>query len=152
MKIYRKRFIPNETIDISQDKVVFQDEKILVTKWIPIKPREDIGSGISYTIFDKGWKISKFFDKKGDFLFWYCDIIDYIFENDVLILIDLLVDVKIDQDGRTYEILDEDELEIAYKNGLIDISQKEDALKKLNELIKIIEDGSFPPSYLSDIC
>ena len=75
MKIYRKRYIPNEVVDISSDEIIYQDEKMIVTKWIPIKPRTDISKGVSYTMLDKGWKISKFYDLDGKLLYWYCDII-----------------------------------------------------------------------------
>ena len=118
MKIYRKRYIPNEIVDISKDEVIFKSDKLIVTKWIPINPREDIGSGISYAMLDKGWKISKFFDKNGNMIYWYCDIIDYNLEivdgEEVYTFIDLLVDVKVYPDG-TYEVLDENELDEALK-------------------------------------
>ena len=114
MKIFRKRYIPDEIIDISGDEVVLRDDKRLITKWIPIKPREDFAYGESCVYFDKGWKISKFFNEDGSLKYWYCDIIsyEYIEKDDTYIFTDLLLDVIIYPDG-SYKVLDEDELEEA---------------------------------------
>ncbi len=144
MKIFRKRYIPNEIIDISADEIVYQDEKLLVTKWIPIKPRTDVGRGVSYTMLDKGWKISKFYDHNDNLLYWYCDIIEHIMEEDSLTLIDLLVDVIIHEDG-VYEVVDVEELDEALADGLITEQQKEDALQKVSALTKLIDEKQFPP-------
>lgn len=150
MKIFRKRYIPNEIVDISSDEVVYKDEKLIVTKWVPIKPRNDMARGISYTMLDKGWKISKFFDKNDEFMFWYCDIIEHTYENDTYILTDLLVDLKVFPDG-SYEVLDLDELEEALQNGIITKEQKEDAINKLNGLIQVVKSGEFPPFAQRDV-
>lgn len=144
MKIYRKRYIPNEIIDISGDKVESVSEDLLITSWLPIHPRNDVAFGMSYTYLKKGWKISKFYDKDKNFLYWYCDIIDAQIKDEEYILVDLLVDIKVYPDGR-YEILDEEELDEALNKGLITKEQKEEALNKLNALLEIIKKGAFPP-------
>lgn len=144
MKIYRKRYIPNEIIDISGDKVESVNENLLITSWLPIHPRNDVAFGMSYTYLKKGWKISKFYDKDKNFLYWYCDIIDAQIKDEEYILVDLLVDIKVYPDGR-YEILDEEELDEALNEGLITKEQKEEALNKLNALLEIIKKGEFPP-------
>lgn len=144
MKIYRKRYIPNEIIDISGDKVESVNENLLVTSWLPIHPRNDVAFGMSYTYLKKGWKISKFYDKDKNFLYWYCDIIDAQIKDEEYILVDLLVDIKVYPDGR-YEILDEEELDEALNEGLITKEQKKEALNKLNALLEIIKKGEFPP-------
>lgn len=144
MKIYRKRYIPNEIIDISKDKVEYVDDELLVTSWLPIHSRNDVAFGISYAYLKKGWKISKFYDKDKNFLYWYCDIIDAQIKDEEYTLIDLLVDVKVYPDGK-YEILDEEELDEALKQKLITKKQKEEALNKLNALLEIIKHGEFPP-------
>lgn len=144
MKIYRKRYIPNEIIDISGDKVESVSEDLLVTSWLPIHPRNDVAFGMSYTYLKKGWKISKFYDKDKNFLYWYCDIIDAQIKDEEYILVDLLVDIKVYPDGR-YEILDEEELDEALNQGLITKEQKDEALNKLNALLETIKKGEFPP-------
>lgn len=144
MKIYRKRYIPNEIIDISGDKVESVSEDLLITSWLPIHPRNDVAFGMSYTYLKKGWKISKFYDKDKNFLYWYCDIIDAQIKDEEYILVDLLVDIKVYPDGR-YEILDEEELDEALNEGLITKEQKKEALNKLNALLETIKNGEFPP-------
>lgn len=146
MKIYRKRYIPNEIVDISGDELLYQDEEMIVTKWKPIHPKKDIAWGISYTLLNKGWKISKFYGFEDELRYWYCDIIEaeYDSENDVLTTTDLLVDLKIYPDGSN-EVLDLEELDEAIEEKLITVEQKEDAFEKLNELLKLVENKQFPP-------
>ena len=144
MKLLRKRFIPNETIDISKDEIVNRKDGLIVTKWLPIHPRGDIASGMSWTYYKEGYKISKFFDNDGNFLYYYCDIIDYSYnENeDCLTLIDLLVDIKYYPDGKL-EFLDFDELQEAYNESLIDGKLFLKAISNLNKLTDIIQNGDF---------
>ena len=56
-KFYRIRYVPDETIDISGDELVYIDDRLWITKWVPIKPRKDFYKGISYTFFKEGYKI-----------------------------------------------------------------------------------------------
>lgn len=144
MKIYRKRYIPNEIVDISGDKLLFLSDDIMITEWIPIKPRNDMSYGKSYTFFKEGWKISKFLNENKELICWYCDIIEANIENDEYTLTDLLVDIKIYPNGE-YEVLDMDELDEAVSHGLISEDKKEEALEKLNKLLEIIKKGEFPP-------
>lgn len=144
MKMFRKRFIPNETIDISNDEVIHKSDNLIITKWLPIHPRNDIGSGTSYVYFKDGFKISKFYDKDGNFLYYYCDIIDYAYnkEEDTYTFIDLLVDIKYYGNGKI-EFLDFDELQQAYNEGLIDSKRLLKAINTVNKLAQKIFDGSF---------
>lgn len=144
MKIYRKRYIPNEIVDISNDRVILLTDELMVTEWLPINPRNDIAYGKSYTFFKKGWKISKFYDTNKELLCWYCDIIESKVENEEYTLIDLLVDVKIYPNGE-YEVLDLDELDEAVSHGLISEEKREEALEKLEALLDVIKSGNFPP-------
>ena len=41
----RKRFIPEEEVDISGDEVLYDDGALIVTRWLPIRARNDIGWG-----------------------------------------------------------------------------------------------------------
>ena len=145
MKIYRKRYIPNEIVDISGDRVILLNDDLMITEWLPINPRNDISYGKSYTFFKKGWKISKFLNENKELICWYCDIIETHVENDEYTITDLLVDIKIYSNGE-YEILDLDELDEAVSHGLISEDKKEEALEKMNELLEIIKRGEFPPN------
>ncbi len=148
MKMYRKRFIPNEIVDISSDEVIRRTKDIIATKWLPIHPRNDVASGESIVYLNEGYKISKFYDKEGKLLYYYCDIIDcsYDQEKDAYTFIDLLVDVKYYPDGKI-EYLDFDELQEAYESGLINSSQLLKALNNLNRLVFKIKDGTLLRAY-----
>ena len=116
----------------------------MITKWNPIKPREDFARGESCVYFKYGWKVSKFFNKDGSLKFWYCDIIkhEYHEEEDKYIIIDLLLDVIIYEDGH-YEVLDEEELEEALKDGIITNEIAEEAKQKLKALLQKIKENKF---------
>lgn len=144
MRILRKRYIPDEVVDISGDEVIYHDEKRFITKWLPIKPRGDIAAGESCVYFEHGWKVSKFFRQDGSLKFWYCDIIhcDYDAEEDTYLFTDLLLDVIVQEEGH-YEILDEDELEEALEKGIITPAIAEEAKTKLRQLVELIQAGRF---------
>lgn len=144
--IIRKRLIPMEEIDISSDEVLYYDEKVLITRWIPIKPRNDVGWGLSYTCFYSNYKISAFYDKAGIFLYWYCDIIsvEYFKNERKYIIKDLLIDLRIKPDCEP-EVLDLDELEAAFQQKLITKEEKELALRTVESLLYMISSENFPP-------
>lgn len=146
MTIIRKRLIPMEEIDISSDEVLYYDENVLITRWMPIKPRSDIGWGLSYTCFYSNYKISAFYDKQGIFLYWYCDIIsvEYFKKENKYIIKDLLVDLRIKPLCEP-EILDLDELEAAFQQELITEEEKKLALRIIEELLYMVKSKHFPP-------
>ncbi len=154
LTILRKRYIPLEEVDISLDRVLIDNDQLLVTKWIPIKPRGDFAWGISYVNFQEPYKISRFYDHKDGFLYWYCDIIQTARWVDAETgqrfcrLTDLLVDVVMYPDGRI-EVKDEEELDEALEAGLITPEQKEYALAAKDALVTRMETGLFPPKDFS---
>ena len=44
-----------------------------------------------------------------------------------------------------FNVMSEEELDEALEMGLINEEQKEEALRKLNELLEIVKSGKFPP-------
>ena len=78
----RKRFIPEEEVDISGDEVLYDDGALIVTRWLPIRARNDIGWGFSYIWILRHYKISAIFDRTGKFKYWYCDVIKTEYEKD----------------------------------------------------------------------
>lgn len=144
--IYRKRYIPNEIVDITEDELIFRNEEILITKWKPIKKRDDISKGISYTFLKKGYKVSRFYGPLGEFIYWYCDIIDVKHDKkeDKYTLIDLLLDVKINPDG-SVEVLDAGELSVAIRDDIITKEETRMALSILDKILKMAYLGRFPP-------
>jgi uncharacterized protein len=144
--LLRKRYIPYEIVDISGDELLFRSDDLLVTKWKAIKPRADFEGGISYTFLNKGFKLSKFYDAEGEFLYWYCDIIDVLYdlEKDTYTFDDMLLDIKLMPDGKI-KVLDADELADALETGLISDKQACRALRTLDNILKMIYEGTFPP-------
>lgn len=147
----RKRYIPDEVVDISGDELLFRSDELLITRWKPIKPRNDIAGGISWIFIEEGYKVSKFYDASGKFLYWYCDIIDveYHQNKDMYVFKDLLVDIMVMSNG-CMRILDMDELAEAMEKGLISNTQVHISLRRLDMLLKMIYAGKFPPSICGD--
>jgi len=144
--ILRRRYIPFEIVDISSDELLFRSNDMLITRWTAIKPRSDFYGGVSFTFLNKGFKLGRFYDEEGKFLYWYCDIIEVLYDEptDTYTLNDLLLDIKIFPDGKVV-LLDSDELAAAIEEGLITDRQACMSLRTLDDLLKMIYNGSFPP-------
>ena len=153
LTIIRKRYIPNEEVDISKDTILFYDEKLLVTKWLPINPRKDFAWGISYVNLHDNYKISRFYDRNDKFLFWYCDVLEVsktksgsAHDSDIkYTLTDLLIDVIVYPNGH-YEVKDIDELNEAFENNLITKEQYNTSVEAMKRLLNDIKDKKFPPA------
>lgn len=145
--ILRRRYIPNEIVDISDDELLFRSDDLLITRWTAIKPRPDFYGGISFAFLDRGYKLGRFYDSDGRFLYWYCDIIEIVYDasSDTYTMNDLLLDIKIFPDGRVI-LLDAEELAQAIDEGLITNQQACMSLRTLDNLLKMIYGGSFPPA------
>ncbi|MDO5519180.1 MAG: DUF402 domain-containing protein [bacterium] len=141
-KLYRKRFIPNETIYLKDDLILYTDESYIITKWNCLRPRSDIAYGYSLYCLEKGYKISKVFNFNNDFVYWYCDIVtyDYQKETNELTVIDLLADVIVYEDGSS-KVLDLDELADSLEQGLIPLSIGCKALRQANALLSEVYSG-----------
>ena len=141
----RKRLIPAEEVDISSDELLRCDGNVIVTRWLPIKPRNDIGWGVSLTDIAGGYKISAVHDVDGLFKYWYVDIIEtqYFPEERKYVFTDLLVDVRI-YPGAEPVILDLDELEYARKRGMLSEIDYKTALFVVDYVITLYQTGGFP--------
>lgn len=143
LKIYRRRMIPDECILLKDDIILEQTKDLIVTKWNTLKPRRDFHHGYSCYFLNYGYKVSKLYREDNTFLFWYCDIVDYQYkEENVLIVTDLLADVVIYPDGFV-KVLDINELAIALEKKLCDPERIMQALKKLDNLLNLIYDDKF---------
>ena len=142
--LYRKRLIPEECILLKDDVVLYRDEDVIVTAWHSLKPRKDLHHGYSCYYLKEGFKVSKFYQEDGSLLYWYCDIVDYTYEEttDTYITTDLLADVLIYPDGFV-KVVDIDELVTALEQNLISESLLKKSLLRLNHLLTLIYDGSF---------
>ena len=138
-KLYRNRLIPKESILLDHDTILYQNDTLLITKWKTLKPKAAFSGGYSCYFLKEGYKISRFYNSQGQFLYWYCDIIDTIYHEpeNTFIFTDLLADIIIFPEG-DIRILDLDELADAHRQGLLSTSLLHQALYRLNSLLTII--------------
>lgn len=144
-KLYRKRLIPMECILLKDDTVEFSSDDLLITSWKTLNPKIEFSHGCSCYFFKEGFKVSKFYKPNGELLYYYCDIVEFEYDETEhsLTSIDLLADVIIYPDGR-HRVMDLDELADAQEQSLITASQLNRSLRQLNKLLSIIQNGAFP--------
>lgn len=144
LKLYRRRYIPDEIVFLKDDIVVSANEERIVTKWKVLKKRADFSHGASCYFLKKGIKVSKFIDDNENLLYWYCDIINYEYnkEENTYTFNDLLIDVIIYPDGFV-KVVDMEEIADALEQGLIDEEVVKSSLRKTNALLIDIYNGNF---------
>lgn len=144
LKLYRRRYIPDEIVFLKDDIVVSANEERIVTKWKVLKKRADFSHGASCYFLKKGIKVSKFIDDNENLLYWYCDIINYEYnkEENTYTFNDLLIDVIIYPDGFV-KVVDMEEIADALEQGLIDEEVVKSSLRKTNALLTDIYNGNF---------
>ena len=142
--LYRNRLIPKESIRLDHDVILSWAFQRIITSWKALHPRPTLAYGYSLYLPASGYKISRFYGHDGQFLYWYCDIIQSHYDEtaNAWYFTDLLVDVVIQPDGFV-KILDLDELNIAYNKGLITLQQLQMAIDQLHALLQIIYNGAF---------
>lgn len=160
IRLFRKRFIPDEIVELKDDEILYFENNILITKWDVLKPRKDIDHGISVYFIDKGVKVSKVYNARNDLIYYYCDIIDtsvtkkntdeettteYVFS-------DLLADVLVYPDGFV-RVVDLDELSTLLINKTLSSNLIAKALQITNNLLTDIYNGEFNKytKYIDDI-
>ncbi|MGN0136875.1 DUF402 domain-containing protein [Anaerotignum sp.] len=144
-KLYRKRFMPNEIVYLKDDVITYQDDAVMVTKWNVLHPKEKFSHGISCYYLEKGWKISKFLNKKDELVYYYCDIIDTAYDElkDSYLFTDLLADIIISPNG-TVKVVDLAEIADVLEAGIITEKEVKLALRRLDELLGVIYNGGLP--------
>lgn len=142
--LYRKRLIPEECVLLKDDILLYRDEHILITNWNTLHPKKTLHHGLSCYFMEKGIKVSKFYDREGSLISWYCDIITYDYDavTDTYIFTDLLADVIVYPDG-SVRVIDLDELADAAEQKLISDDMMLKALRQLDALLRIIYKGGF---------
>ncbi len=143
-KLYRKRIIPEECIPLKDDIIIYANERIIVTSWNTLHPKEEFDHGYSCYFLQEGYKVSRFLRSDNSLCYWYCDIIDYEYreEDNAYIFRDLLADVIVMPDGFV-KVVDLDEFEQALEAGTLNESDVRRALRTLSKLLNIIYDGHF---------
>lgn len=142
--LYRKRILPEECVLLKDDIIVYQDDDVIVTKWNALHPKKDLHHGYSCYYLNEGFKISKFYRADDSLMYYYCDIVDYDYEegDNTLIVTDLLADVIIYPDGFV-KVVDIDEMVTCLDAAKISIDQLKDSLTQLNKLLQIIYNDKF---------
>lgn len=144
IRLYRKRYLPDETIELKDDIILSQSEDLILTRWKILKPRTDIAWGISAYYLKKGIKVSKVFDAQDQLVYWYCDIIDTQYDASAhsYIFCDLMIDVLIYPDLHV-EVVDLDEFADVAETHDVPEAELLGALRKTNYLLQTIYNGQF---------
>ena len=142
--LYRKRLIPDECVLLKDDTILYHDEDIIVTKWCALHPKHDLDHGYSCYFLKKGYKVSKFQYRDDSLIYWYCDIIDYEYNDkeNIYIFRDLLADVIVYPDGFV-KVVDLDEFKKSLEENLLTVPDVIKALTSLDSLLTTIYDGKF---------
>lgn len=141
-KLYRKRFIPEETVYLKDDRIVYAAKDRIITEWKVLHPKANFSHGISCYYMEKGWKISKFLNEKDELVYYYCDMIETMYQEaeNAYIFTDLLADVIIFPDG-TVEVVDLGEIADAMEVGLITEGEVKTVLRNLDAFLQVIYGG-----------
>ena len=143
-RLYRRRLIPSECILLKDDIILEQNDEFIITKWNTIHPKPDFSHGCSCYFLREGIKVSKIYREDGTLVYWYCDIVDFSFDEatETLTVTDLLADVILYPEGRM-EVVDLDELAEAMERELITKEQMTTCLRNLNHLLSMIYRDKF---------
>lgn len=143
-RLFRRRFIPDENIELKDDMILALEPNLIITSWNVLKPRRDISRGVSAYFIDKGIKVSKVFDNAGQMVYWYCDIIEthYDEKENTYTFNDLLIDVVVYPDGQV-EVLDMDEFADAMEQGILSVGTIAHAMRTTDDLLHTIYAGEF---------
>ena len=144
LKIYRKRLIPAECILLKDDVIVKQTDDVIITTWKTLNPKTTFDHGCSCYFLKEGCKLSKFYRSDNSLLYWYCDIVDYSYDEtqNALTTTDLLADVILYPDGH-FKVVDLDELADALDKGLISQQQLTKSLRQLHAFLTRIYRDKF---------
>lgn len=144
LKLYRKRIIPEECKELKDDVILRADDELIVTTWNTLNPKLDFSHGCSAYYLKQGFKVSKFYRQDNTLLYWYCDIVDYSYDESAhsMTATDLLADVIVFPDGQV-KVVDLDEMADALDRGLISQELLTTCLRRLNDLLSIIYRDKF---------
>lgn len=130
---------------------------IIETRLAPLKPVRvsgrvivDVGYlAVWFILKDKWYDVGKFYDRSGNWLGYYCDIIkpvSKLLENHsrTVEMTDLCLDLWIDTEKK-FVVLDEEEFQACLKKQYITIDTARRAREQLNSLIRMVQAHSFPP-------
>ncbi len=144
LQLYRRRIIPEECILLKDDLILEQSDRRIITSWKTLKPKAEFDHGTSCYFLEDGIKVSKFYRSDNSLLYWYCDIVDFAWNEDrsSLTVTDLLADVILYPSGRL-KVMDLDELADALEAGKLTPEQMCLCLRRLDNLLTMIDRDKF---------
>lgn len=105
---------------------------------------------LTYYFVRKGYTISKVFQRNGEFMYYYCDVMDMRQVGRTrYVMVDLLLDMIVYPDGR-YHVIDIDEFATAIEKGQLKRRQQVHALRTLDKMIRLQTQQKFIPTYLAE--
>ena len=144
LQLFRKRLIPDECISLKNDVILEHSDEYIITIWNTLNPKTSFDHGCSCYFLKEGFKLSKFYRPDGSLLYWYCDMVEYSWDEDkrTLTATDLLADVIVYPDGRA-KVMDLDELADACEQGIISPIQLQKCLRQLDKFLTYIYKDKF---------
>jgi predicted RNA-binding protein associated with RNAse of E/G family len=132
-------------------------DRLVIEQHVRVKnPRREFGKvvvangylAVWFIFRGKWYDVGKFYDRKGKFIGYYCDIIRPVARllsgpSKTSLITDLFLDLWISREGRCV-VLDEDDLARALLKHTISVSLAKRARRELRNLIQSTESGRFP--------
>jgi predicted RNA-binding protein associated with RNAse of E/G family len=104
----------------------------------------------TYYFVKRGYTISKVFHKNGEFMYYYCDVMEM---KEVApmryVMVDLLLDLIIYPDGR-YHLIDVDEFADSVDKGHLKKRQQVHALRTLDTMLKLQTKRRLVPRFVQE--
>ncbi|WP_164491565.1 DUF402 domain-containing protein [Staphylospora marina] len=105
---------------------------------------------LTYYLVRKGYTVSKVFGRSGEFLYYYCDVMQMKQVGRLrYVMVDLLFDLIVYPDGR-YHVLDVDEFADAVEKGQIRKKQQVHALRTLDRMIRLQTERRLIPPFIQE--
>lgn len=103
---------------------------------------------LTYYFVRKGYTISKVFGRSGEFLYYYCDVMQMHQVGRLrYVMVDLLLDLIIDPDDH-YHLIDVDEFADSIERGQLKRKQQVYALRTLDQMIRLHKNHKLIPSFI----
>lgn len=147
-RVYSDYGKPNKLLN---DVMIYRDKKLLVVRWKTINEKTEFAKGISFYFAEEKIKISALYKENGDFVKYYCEVVEVDYNNDIhkYIFRDLIVDVNLYENGK-YEVLDEDQLNDALKdkkNDKVTPDKSDEILAVKDDILRKIHEGQILPEW-----
>lgn len=103
---------------------------------------------LTFYMVDQGYTLSKVFNKQGEFMYYYCDIMEMKrVAKRTYVMVDLVLDLIVHKNG-SYEVLDIDEFAEVIEKGDITQEKQVYALRRLHEMIELHQRRRLIPSFV----